>query len=205
MNMEPNISARSPEIEPKENILLGVLGAILFSLAGVIVYFLLDQLNFIASISAVVGAYAAVFGYGLFTKRKNSKAGIIVASVVTVIMMVLAVYLCTAYDLYSQVRADGGTITLSTAAGDCLKTIFGSKDRLTCTACITMSSTSVAFSRICSCRCCSPGSESGALFRLKFRKRRPRPPQRSSPPTVFPAAAFPPTAHLPATTKQNKV
>lgn len=74
MNMEPNISARSPEIEPKENILLGVLGAILFSLAGVIVYFLLDQLNFIASISAVVGAYAAVFGYGLFTKRKNSKA-----------------------------------------------------------------------------------------------------------------------------------
>lgn len=111
MNMEPNISARSPEIEPKENILLGVLGAILFSLAGVIVYFLLDQLNFIASISAVVGAYAAVFGYGLFTKRKNSKTGIIVASVVTVIMMVLAVYLCTAYDLYSQVRADGGTIT----------------------------------------------------------------------------------------------
>lgn len=131
MNMEPNISARSPEIEPKENILLGVLGAVLFSLAGVIVYFLLDQLNFIASISAVVGAYAAVFGYGLFTKRKNSKTGIIVASVVTVIMMVLAVYLCTAYDLYSQVRADGGTITLSTAAGDCLKTIFGSKDRLT--------------------------------------------------------------------------
>ena len=89
------------------------------SLAGVIVYFLLDQLNFIASISAVVGAYAAVFGYGLFTKRKNSKTGIIVASVVTVIMMVLAVYLCTVYDLYSQVRADGGTITLSTAAGDC--------------------------------------------------------------------------------------
>lgn len=131
MNMEPNISARSPEIEPKENILLGVLGAILFSLAGVIVYFLLDQLNFIASISAVVGAYAAVFGYGLFTKRKNSKTGIIVASVVTVIMMVLAVYLCTAYDLYSRVRADGGTITLSTAAGDCLKTIFGSKGRLT--------------------------------------------------------------------------
>lgn len=131
MNMEPNISARSPEIEPKENILLGVLGAILFSLAGVIVYFLLDQLNFIASISAVVGAYAAVFGYGLFTKRKNSKTGIIVASVVTVIMMVLAVYLCTAYDLYSQVRADGGTITLSTAASDCLKTIFGSKGRLT--------------------------------------------------------------------------
>lgn len=131
MNMEPNISARSPEIEPKENILLGVLGAILFSLAGVIVYFLLDQLNFIASISAVVGAYAAVFGYGLFTKRKNSKTGIIVASVVTVIMMVLAVYLCTVYDLYSQVRADGGTITLSTAAGDCLKTIFGSKGRLT--------------------------------------------------------------------------
>lgn len=131
MNMEPNISARSPEIEPKENILLGVLGAILFSLAGVIVYFLLDQLNFIASISAVVGAYAAVFGYGLFTKRKNSKTGIIVASVVTVIMMVLAVYLCTAYDLYRQVRADGGTITLLTAAGDCLKAIFGSKDRLT--------------------------------------------------------------------------
>ena len=72
MNMEPNISARSPEIEPKENILLGVLGAILFSLAGVIVYALLDQLNFIASIRAVVGAYAAAFGDGLFTKRKKS-------------------------------------------------------------------------------------------------------------------------------------
>ena len=52
----------------------------------------------------MVGAYAAVFGYGLFTKRKNSKTGIIVASVVTVIMMVLAVYLCTDYDLYSRVK-----------------------------------------------------------------------------------------------------
>lgn len=126
MNMEPNVSARSPEIEPKENILLGVLGAILFSLAGVVIYFLLNQAGYIASISAAFGAYAALFGYGLFARKKDSKAGIITSAVVTVVMMILSIYLCYVYELYSEVRDTGVAVSLGRIAGDLLKTLFGS-------------------------------------------------------------------------------
>ena len=130
MNMEPNISARSPEIEPKENILLGVLGAILFSLVGVVIYFLLSRTGYIASISAAFGAYAALFGYGLFAHKKDTKAGVITSAIVTVVMMILSIYLCYVYELYSQVRDSGATITLGRAAGDLLEVIFGGSNKL---------------------------------------------------------------------------
>ena len=61
--------------EKKENISLGIIGALLFSLAGGLVFFLLDQLGYIASISGFVAIWAAFFGYGLFSGNKNSIKG----------------------------------------------------------------------------------------------------------------------------------
>ena len=65
---------RAPaELEPKENVALGIVGELLFSLAGALCYFLLSRVGYIATISALVGAYCACFGYGLFAHKKGFK------------------------------------------------------------------------------------------------------------------------------------
>ena len=96
---------RAPaELEPKENIFLGVIGALLFSLAGAVVYFLINRVGYIAAFSATLGAYCASFGYGLFSGKKRTKACTITVIIVTLIVMFLAAIFCLAFDLYKYVQ-----------------------------------------------------------------------------------------------------
>lgn len=83
----------------KENVLLGILGALLFSLAGGVVYFLLDLIGVIASVSGVVGVWCAIVGYKLFAKKESVK-GIVISAVLALLVIVLAWYLCFAIDIY---------------------------------------------------------------------------------------------------------
>ncbi len=85
--------------EIKENVLAGIVGAFLFSLVGAVIYFLLNMIGYIASISGLVGAVCAVKGYAIFSK-KESKKGIVIATIVSLLVMVLAWYLCVGYDIY---------------------------------------------------------------------------------------------------------
>ena len=89
--------------ENKENVLAGIVGAFLFSLAGAVVYFLLNLIGYIASISGLVGAVCAVKGYAIFSK-KESKKGIIFSAIISLLVMVLAWYLCLAYDIYDAYK-----------------------------------------------------------------------------------------------------
>ena len=95
------VEAKSSEI--KENVLAGIVGAFLFSLAGAVVYFLLNLIGYVASISGLVGAVCAVKGYALFAK-KESKKGIVISAIVSLLVMVLAWYLCLAYDIYDAYK-----------------------------------------------------------------------------------------------------
>ena len=79
---------------------LGVLGALLFSAAGGLVHFGLLQLGYIAWISALVGMAAGYFGYGLFSGRKNTVHGAILAVVFTMLMIVAAEYFGLAKEIY---------------------------------------------------------------------------------------------------------
>lgn len=82
-----------------ENVLAGIVGAFLFSLAGGIIWFVLYQIGFLAAISGVVGVICAIKGYAIFGKRESVK-GVIISTVIAFIVIVLAWYFCLSYDVY---------------------------------------------------------------------------------------------------------
>ena len=55
----------------RENVVAGIVGAFLFSLAGGILWFLLYLMGFVAGISGLVGAVCAVKGYSVFSKKES--------------------------------------------------------------------------------------------------------------------------------------
>ena len=92
------------ELPPKENVLLGTVGALLFSLAGAVVFFLLHLANFIAGLSGFVAIAAAFFGYGLFSGNKARRKGVIIAAVAAILSMLVANYVSFAYDFLQELK-----------------------------------------------------------------------------------------------------
>ena len=70
MNYSPNSPAAYEQQEIIEHKLAGTFGALLFALAGGIVYFLLYQLGYLASLSGLIAIVCALKGYKLFAKKK---------------------------------------------------------------------------------------------------------------------------------------
>lgn len=85
-----------------ENVLAGIVGALLFSLIGGVAYFILYQVNFIAGICGLISVVLGSFGYGLFSGRKNTVKGVIIAIVMTVITLFLAEYCCLSFIIYQE-------------------------------------------------------------------------------------------------------
>lgn len=84
----------------KENVAAGIAGAFLFSLAGGIVYFVLYLIGITASISGFVGVICAIKGYSIFAKHE-SKRGVLIAVVASLLVIVLAWYFCLSFDVYT--------------------------------------------------------------------------------------------------------
>ncbi len=84
----------------KENVVAGTVGAVLFSLAGGVVWFVLYQVGYLAGISGLIGVVCAIKGYALFAKKESLK-GVIIAIVSAVLVMVLTSYLCLSMDVYN--------------------------------------------------------------------------------------------------------
>lgn len=82
-----------------ENIIAGIVGALLFSLAGGVIYFALYEFGFICSIAGLVGVVLAIKGYSLFAK-KESKKGVIIASIISLAVIAAAWYLSIAFDIW---------------------------------------------------------------------------------------------------------
>lgn len=97
MNNQLNLN-QQPDI--KENVLAGLVGAFLFSLAGGALWFVLYLVGFIAAISGLVGAICAIKGYSVFAKKESVK-GIIMSVIISLIVMVIAWYFCLAHDIYT--------------------------------------------------------------------------------------------------------
>lgn len=106
-----NGGAGGPEVPQKENYLLGILGAFLFSLGGVAVYFGFYQLDFISGISGWIMFILARFGYGIFTKtaKKITVASMITAVVIMIIMIFVAEYISVAFVIYTEFKDLGIT------------------------------------------------------------------------------------------------
>ena len=91
-------------LNQNENVIAGIVGAFLFSLAGAVVYFLLYMVGYIAAISGLVGAVCAIKGYSIFAKKESIK-GIIIASVISLLVMVLAWYFSLSYEIYDTYQS----------------------------------------------------------------------------------------------------
>lgn len=99
------------------NIPLGVLGAFLFSIVGVVLYFVIYRLGYIAGISGFVMFVLAQYGYKFFSKGNiNVSIVSLVVSVITMLIMIfVAECACLTYVIFEVYDGDGLNITLGEA------------------------------------------------------------------------------------------
>ncbi len=98
-----NETATASTTEKKENVVAGIVGAFLFSLAGAVIWVLLDLIGFYAGVSGLVAAVCAITGYKIFA-GKLSKKGVIIAAVIALLVLVLAWYGCFVKDLHAAYK-----------------------------------------------------------------------------------------------------
>ena len=111
-----------PVKEPRESILFGVVGAFLFSLVGGILYYILYQIGIFNSISGAIGIVCAIKGYTFFSGRE-SRRGIVISVIITVLVIMIAWYLCVSgnvYKAYQNLYADG-EVTHAMTYLDCVR------------------------------------------------------------------------------------
>ena len=92
----------TPEIPVAENALAGIVGAVLFSLIGGALYFVVYQMGYVAGIVGLAVFFLAGVGYDLFgkTKGKKSKIRLITCIIATIVAIFVAEYLCLSYEIF---------------------------------------------------------------------------------------------------------
>lgn len=81
------VAGRPTAISQPANPVMGILGAIIFSLIGCAVWILIGKLGYISYLGGIAMAFSTIFGYHLFGKRFDT-LGLII-SIVIVLVMVL--------------------------------------------------------------------------------------------------------------------
>ena len=109
-NYNPNAAAPISK-PPSENVLFGFVGAFIFALVGGLLYFGIYQIGIIAGICGFVTVALSVFGYGVFSKRRNSIKGVIIAIIISVVVLFIAEYLCAAFEIYKACQNEGYSIS----------------------------------------------------------------------------------------------
>ena len=84
-------------MQEPENVPMGILGALLFSLAGAVLYFIIYQLDFIAGIAGFVSVICAIKGYKLLGKRESVK-GVVISVISSVVVILLAAIYSIGFD-----------------------------------------------------------------------------------------------------------
>lgn len=100
-------AARLMEQEVRSNPILGMAGAFLFSLAGVVVWIAIGKAGFIAGIAGYLIMNFAMRGYRTFGKTLDKK-GAVISFLVTVIMIFAANWLGFWLELYLSFSSGGG-------------------------------------------------------------------------------------------------
>jgi len=96
--------AKQPKVlnssDKNENVLLGVIGAFLFSLAGALCWIGLYYVNILAGISGFIGISCAILGYRLLG-GKLTKKGVIIAVIFAFISIAFGWYMCLTIDIHN--------------------------------------------------------------------------------------------------------
>ncbi len=85
---------------PEDNVVLGVMGAMLFSLIGGFMWFVCYKAGIFVSVVGFVAVICTNFGYKLFA-RGESLRGVVISVITSVISIVIAWYFCLSLDCYN--------------------------------------------------------------------------------------------------------
>lgn len=94
------------ESATRTNYPMGILGAILGSLAGAVVWLLFSLMGFIGYIAGFISGFGGIMGYKWLGK-KISTGGIVISIIISFVFLFLAMYLAVGIDLYNQFKAEG--------------------------------------------------------------------------------------------------
>lgn len=95
------VAGRPTAIEQPANPVMGILGAILFSLIGCAVWILIGKLGYISYLGGVAMAFSTIFGYQLFGKKYDA-LGFIVSIVIVLLMVFLSNMVIMAWEMYGD-------------------------------------------------------------------------------------------------------
>lgn len=90
----------------KEHVVAGIIGAFLFSLVGGALHFIIYQFGYIAGACGLITVSLSIFGYQLFSRRKNSLTGVLIAAIISIFSILAAGYLGEAYGYYKYYHAE---------------------------------------------------------------------------------------------------
>ena len=99
------IAGRPTAIEPEGNPILGILGAVLFSLIGCAVWVVIGKLGIISRVGGVAMSFTTLFGYYLFSKKFDI-IGMITGIVIVLLMVLFANMIIYAWDIASTAEHD---------------------------------------------------------------------------------------------------
>lgn len=102
-------SARAQQKSVPGNLPAGIVGALLFSLAGVALWVVINRLGYIAAICGLVLMVCAFKGYEKFGKKLDMP-GIVASILVAVFMALVSQYICIGLDIYEVFEEYGATL-----------------------------------------------------------------------------------------------
>lgn len=95
------VAGRPTAISQPANPVMGILGAIIFSLIGCAVWIIIGKLGYISYLGGIAMAFSTIFGYHLFGKKFDT-LGLIISIVIVLVMVLISNMFIYTWQLLSQ-------------------------------------------------------------------------------------------------------
>lgn len=99
------VAGRPTAISQPANPVMGILGAIVFSLIGCAVWIIIGKLGYISYLGGIAMAFSTIFGYHLFGKKFDT-LGLIISIVIVLVMVLVSNMFIYTWELLSQPGMD---------------------------------------------------------------------------------------------------
>ena len=99
------VAGRPTAISQPANPVMGILGALLFSLIGCAVWIIIGKLGYISYLGGIAMAFSTIFGYHLFGKKFDT-LGLIISIVIVLVMVLVSNMFIYTWELLSQPGMD---------------------------------------------------------------------------------------------------
>lgn len=95
------VAGRPTAISQPANPVMGILGAIIFTLIGCAVWIIIGKLGYISYLGGIAMAFSTIFGYHLFGKKFDT-LGLIISIVIVLVMVLISNMFIYTWELLSQ-------------------------------------------------------------------------------------------------------